>query len=224
MDRLAVKKIYLSTLPAQTAQLNEGSGKFYCYQTSADEALELIDDLDSYENKEHTCTIFVTERARVTYRLSLKKEIKTAIHKTLVFKLTGQEASVDAQIRILGTTSDKITLKTVQEHLAPRAYSECTIKAVLDQEAVLSCTSFIIVAQEAQHTTARQVNKNILLGSKARVISVPQLEIEAHEVSCKHGAAVSQLGEEQFFYLQSRGLSGQDARQLLINAFLDEAA
>lgn len=80
----------------------------------------------------------------------------------------------------------------------------------------------VFVPKAAQLTDAGQLNRNLLLSPRARVDTKPQLEITADNVKCSHGATVSQLDDEEVFYLQSRGLDAKDARNLLINAFAAE--
>jgi len=80
----------------------------------------------------------------------------------------------------------------------------------------------VLVPKAAQLTDAGQLNRNLLLSPKARVDTKPQLEIIADNVKCSHGATVSQLEDEEVFYLRSRGLDETDARNLLINAFAAE--
>ena len=80
----------------------------------------------------------------------------------------------------------------------------------------------IHVAKTAQHTIADQINKNIMLSSTAKAIAVPQLEIETNDVCCKHGAAISDLNDEHFFYLQSRGLDKDQTKQMLVSGFLKQ--
>jgi Fe-S cluster assembly protein SufD len=80
----------------------------------------------------------------------------------------------------------------------------------------------VFVPKPAQMTNASQLNRNLLLSPKARVDTKPELQITADNVKCSHGATVSQLEAEEIFYLCSRGLTENDARQLLINAFVAE--
>lgn len=80
----------------------------------------------------------------------------------------------------------------------------------------------ILVPRPAQLTDASQLNRNLLLSTKARVDTKPQLEITADNVKCAHGATVSQLEDDEIFYLQSRGINQDDSRRLLINAFAAE--
>ena len=85
--------------------------------------------------------------------------------------------------------------------------------------AVGSFRGRIRVEQAAQLTDSEQLSRSILLSDKARVWSVPSLEIIADDVQCTHGATVSDLSEEELFYLRSRGLSRASARNLLMYAF-----
>jgi Fe-S cluster assembly scaffold protein SufB len=88
-----------------------------------------------------------------------------------------------------------------------------------------STTSFrgrIRVEQDAQQTDAQQLSRSILLTDKARAWSVPSLEIIADDVKCSHGTTVSDLSEEELFYLTSRGIGRNTARKLLMYAFASD--
>ncbi|RMF25201.1 MAG: Fe-S cluster assembly protein SufD [Cyanobacteria bacterium J083] len=80
----------------------------------------------------------------------------------------------------------------------------------------------VLVPQAAQMTNAAQLNRNLLLSNQARIDTKPELQITADNVKCSHGATVSQLEAEEIFYLQSRGLTAANARNLLIDAFAAE--
>ncbi|MEA5550163.1 Fe-S cluster assembly protein SufD [Anabaena cylindrica UHCC 0172] len=80
----------------------------------------------------------------------------------------------------------------------------------------------VFVPKPAQLTNAAQLNRNLLLSPKSRIDTKPQLEITADNVKCAHGATVSQLEDDQIFYLQSRGIDEGNARKLLVNAFAAE--
>lgn len=80
----------------------------------------------------------------------------------------------------------------------------------------------VFVPKPAQLTNASQLNRNLVLSPKGRVDTKPELQITADNVKCSHGATVSQLEAEEIFYLRSRGLTEDDARQLLIDAFVAE--
>jgi Fe-S cluster assembly protein SufD len=95
-------------------------------------------------------------------------------------------------------------------------------KCIVDDRAHAIFNGKVFVPQAAQQTNAGQLNRNLLLSSKARIDTKPQLEITADNVKCSHGATVSQLEDDEIFYLQSRGLDVETAKILLINAFAVE--
>lgn len=104
----------------------------------------------------------------------------------------------------------------------PNGISNQLHKCIVDDHAHAVFNGKVFVPQAAQLTNAGQLNRNLLLSPKARVDTKPQLEITADNVKCAHGATVSQLDDEEVFYLQSRGLNEIDARNLLIEAFVAE--
>ncbi len=80
----------------------------------------------------------------------------------------------------------------------------------------------ILVREGAQQTDAGQSCRGLLLSDRARIDAKPQLEIFADDVKCAHGAAIGQLDPDETFYLQTRGLSNERARNLLTYAFAAE--
>ncbi len=82
----------------------------------------------------------------------------------------------------------------------------------------------IIVRPDAQKTDAMQTNKNLLLSKEALVNSEPALEIFADDVKCRHGSTIGQLDAAAMFYLRSRGIGEQEARDLLVYAFASDVA
>lgn len=105
------------------------------------------------------------------------------------------------------------------DHAEPAAVSHQLHKCIVDGKARAIFNGQIHVAPGAQATDARQQSRNLLLSEAARVDTKPQLEIYADDVKCSHGAAVGQLDPEELFYLQSRGLNAEDARNLLTYGF-----
>ncbi len=104
----------------------------------------------------------------------------------------------------------------------PYGKSQQLHKTIVGDKAHSIFNGKIIVPKAAQLTDASQLNRNLLLSSKARVDTKPQLEITADNVKCAHGATVSQLEDDEIFYLQSRGIDENAARHLLIDAFATE--
>ncbi|HYN84096.1 MAG TPA: Fe-S cluster assembly protein SufD [Pyrinomonadaceae bacterium] len=108
------------------------------------------------------------------------------------------------------------------DHQSPRCTSHQNYKGILDGRSRAVFNGSVFVRRDAQQTDAFQSNKNLLLSPEARVDTKPQLEIFADDVKCAHGATVGQLEEEELFYLTSRGLHPDLARNLLTYGFAEE--
>jgi Fe-S cluster assembly protein SufD len=108
------------------------------------------------------------------------------------------------------------------DHRRPHGTSHQLYKGILDGKSRAVFNGKVFVHKGAQQTDARQTNRNLLLSNEARVDTKPQLEIFADDVKCAHGATVGQLEEEELFYLASRGLDPDIARNLLTYGFAEE--
>jgi Fe-S cluster assembly protein SufD len=112
---------------------------------------------------------------------------------------------------------------TVVSHDAPHCASRQTVKHVLAGHARGVFQGKIEVARAAQKTDGYQMNQALLLSPDAEIDCKPQLEIYADDVKCSHGATIGELDAEQLFYLVSRGIPQDQARAMLVRAFLSEA-
>jgi Fe-S cluster assembly protein SufD len=108
------------------------------------------------------------------------------------------------------------------DHRQPHCTSHQLYKGILDGKSRAVFNGKVFVRPNAQQTDAKQTNRNLLLSNDARVDTKPQLEIFADDVKCAHGATVGQLEEEELFYLASRGLDVDLARNLLTYGFAEE--
>jgi Fe-S cluster assembly protein SufD len=111
---------------------------------------------------------------------------------------------------------------TSLDHAMPHCTSHELYKGILAGRSKAVFNGRIIVRIDAQKTDAKQTNRALLLSDEATINSNPQLEIFADDVKCTHGAAVGQLDEEAMFYLQARGLTRIEARDMLLHAFAGE--
>ena len=108
------------------------------------------------------------------------------------------------------------------EHAVPHCTSDELFKYVLRDDSRGVFTGRILVAQDAQKTQAYQNNRNLLLSPTARMQSKPQLEIYADDVKCSHGMTTGQLSADALFYMRQRGISLEEARLMLSNAFAED--
>ena len=142
-------------------------------------------------------------------------------NETLVqLKDEGAETEINAAYLMDGWATLDTT--TNVEHLAPHTYSHQLIKGVVSGNAKGVFQGKIHIAPNAIGTEGNQLHKALLLSDNAEVDVKPELEIYADDVKCSHGAASGELDEEQLFYMRSRGIGIEEAKQLLIDAYLDE--
>ncbi|HWC14678.1 MAG TPA: Fe-S cluster assembly protein SufD [Actinomycetota bacterium] len=112
--------------------------------------------------------------------------------------------------------------RTLQSHNDAHATSDLLYKGALKDRARSEYSGLIKVLPGAQGTDAYQANRNLVLSENAMARSIPQLEIEANEVRCTHGATVSPVEEEHLFYLMSRGIDRVTAQKLIVFGFFGE--
>ncbi|HSE30330.1 MAG TPA: Fe-S cluster assembly protein SufD [Pyrinomonadaceae bacterium] len=139
---------------------------------------------------------------------------------SVVLDHEGAECWVDG-LYIVGADQHADT-HSVIDHKQPHCNSHQLYKGILDGNGRAVFNGKIFVRHGAQKTDAIQTNKNLLLSSRARVDTKPQLEIFADDVKCAHGAAVGQLNPEELFYLYTRGINPTLARNLLTYGFAEE--
>ncbi len=134
----------------------------------------------------------------------------------------GEGARGDVQGVFFASGRQQMDFNTVQNHLKGHTESNLNLKGAVGDSARSSFRGVIHIIPQAQETNAYQINKNLLLSRQAHADSNPVLEIEANEVHCSHGATAGPVDKEQLFYLESRGLSPQAARQLIVEGYFNE--
>ena len=108
---------------------------------------------------------------------------------------------------------------TTIHHAKPHCDSHELYKGILDDRSHAVFNGKIVVAVDAQKTDAKQTSKALLLSEDAQINTKPELEIFADDVKCTHGATIGQLDADALFYLRTRGLGAEQARDVLIHAF-----
>ncbi len=129
----------------------------------------------------------------------------------------GAECALDGLFVVGG--KQHVDHHTTIDHAAPHCNSHQLYKGVLDGESGGVFNGKIIVRKDAQKTDAIQNNNNLLLSRKAEIDTKPQLQIDANDVRCTHGATIGQLSKEALFYVRARGIAETQARSLLTYAF-----
>ena len=140
----------------------------------------------------------------------------------LDLSLSGEGAECQCYGCVIADKQQHVDNNTLITHHAPHCSSNELYKYVLDDHATGAFAGRVLVEHGAQKTTSQMTNQNLCATGEARMYTQPMLEIYADDVKCAHGSTVGQLNDAALFYMQQRGISLQEARMLLQNAFINE--
>ena len=137
-------------------------------------------------------------------------------------ELLGAGATNELRTTFLGSGNQVHDFRTRQYHVGARTTSTLLSKGAVADHSRSVYTGLIEIEKGAKRTDARQTNHNLLLSPHAHADSVPNLDIRENDVMCAHASSVGPLDELQRWYLESRGVSRDDAQRLLIQGFFYE--
>ena len=123
---------------------------------------------------------------------------------------------------VIADKQQHVDNNTLITHKVPHCTSNELYKYVLDDKAIGAFAGRVLVEHGAQKTTSQMTNQNLTATKEARMYTQPMLEIYADDVKCAHGSTVGQLNDAALFYMRQRGISLQEAKMLLQNAFINE--
>ena len=123
---------------------------------------------------------------------------------------------------VIADKQQHVDNNTLIIHKAPHCTSKELYKYVLDDKATGAFAGRVLVEHGAQKTSSQMTNQNLTATKEARMYTQPMLEIYADDVKCAHGSTVGQLNDAALFYMRQRGISLDEAKLLLQNAFINE--
>jgi Fe-S cluster assembly protein SufD len=135
----------------------------------------------------------------------------------------GERSRCELDGAFLLSGRQEANILTTVDHQAPGGETREIFKGVATGRAHGAFQGRITVRPGAQKVDAHQLSRNLVLSPRAAIDTKPELEIYADDVKCSHGAAVGDLDEAALFYLRTRGIPGDAARRMLIEAFVTEA-
>jgi Fe-S cluster assembly protein SufD len=136
--------------------------------------------------------------------------------------MLGLGSENELRTTFLGSGQQVHDFRTHQLHVAGRSHCTLLSKGAVADESRSVYTGLIEIEKGAKRTDARQTNHNLLLSPSAHADSVPNLDIKENDVMCAHASSVGPLDELQRWYLESRGVSRNDAERLMIQGFFNE--
>ena len=135
---------------------------------------------------------------------------------------SGEGAECQCYGCVIADKQQHVDNNTLITHKVPHCTSNELYKYVLDDKAVGAFAGRVLVEHGAQKTTSQMTNQNLTATKEARMYTQPMLEIYADDVKCAHGSTVGQLNDAALFYMRQRGISLEEAKMLLQNAFINE--
>ena len=128
-----------------------------------------------------------------------------------------------ANVSLLNKSQHVSDENVLINHNGYECKSRQVFKSVLDKDSTSIVRGKIFVAPNAQKTDGYQSSRSLLLHENSKFLCKPELEIYADDVICSHGSTSSSLDGETYFYLLSRGVHKNKAREMLVTAFITEA-
>jgi Fe-S cluster assembly protein SufB len=106
-------------------------------------------------------------------------------------------------------------------HCAPHTSSRIVSKSISRGGGRASYRGLVKVEKGAHHVKSNVVCDALILDAQSRSDTYPYIECDEQDVSIGHEASVSKIGEEQLFYLTSRGLSEAEASTMIVSGFIE---
>jgi Fe-S cluster assembly protein SufD len=136
--------------------------------------------------------------------------------------LMGRSAESNLLAVYFGDAAQMLDFRTLQDHAAPYTQSNLLFKGAVEDQARSVYSGLIRIREEAGRSEAYQTNRNLVLTEGAGAESIPNLEILNNDVKCSHASAVGSIDEDQLYYLESRGVSPEEAERLIVLGFFDD--
>ena len=136
-----------------------------------------------------------------------------------VMKGSGARAE-DVEI-VFGTNNQSFDISSNLDHIGFSSRGKVLVKSIVKDTAKSLFKGMIKIRKDAQASESYLAGHAILLNKGAQADAIPGLEIETNEVKATHSASVSQIDEEQIFYLMCKGLDRESAKREIINGFVE---
>ncbi len=204
---------------------NNNSAQNHLIEIKLESKVELTHGLISLgEEKESSsiCTLAVGQSEKSKYSLnSIHHGWDYARFEPRIIQSEGDASTIIKGLQVT-KSKEQIATHSLIRFEGPNGKLDQLQKAVASEYSHCIFNGSIEVPQQAQQTEAAQLSRNLLLSKRARIDTKPELEIVADDVRCTHGATVSQLQDEELFYLLSRGIDNTHANSLLLKGYYDE--
>ena len=142
---------------------------------------------------------------------------------TLESNLNGEGSRAETTALAFPNHHQNFDTQTRQLHSVPHTTANSVFKQVLDDQSQLGFRGGIRTIKAAQHTDSFLQVHTLYLNEASKADTLPYLDVDANDVRCSHGATTGMIDKDQIFYLMSRGLSRQEAEEMIVAGFFEEA-
>jgi len=170
----------------------------------------------------HICTEQIHQEMNSNFKINTITLSGGLVRNNINITVAGENCETHMNGAVITKDNQHIDNHTFVDHQVANCFSNENYKYVLADKSTGVFNGRVIVQKDAQKINAYQNNGNILLSDQATINSKPELEIYADDVKCSHGSTTGQLDENAIFYLESRGISKEKAKKLLVSAFIGE--
>lgn len=158
----------------------------------------------------------ITQKQEENSKLNIALQLYSINQTVLLFNtdLIGETSSIDKRVFIKAQNST-VDSEVKINHDAPRTNANMVVNGTLENSKLINENN-IKIKKQAPNSNGYEHSKFILLDDTSTAVSIPNLEIANNDVSCSHGSTISSLNEQELFYLQSRGITKQNAIDLIM--------
>lgn len=208
-DHAADDRNFLATQVIEAYVGNNASLDLYCME-------------ETHHKNVRVSNVYIDQQAnsRVNHNVITLHNGTTRNKLDLTF--SGEGAECQCYGCVIADKQQHVDNNTLITHRVPHCTSNELYKYVLDDKSTGAFAGRVLVEHGAQKTSSQMTNQNLTATKEARMYTQPMLEIYADDVKCAHGSTVGQLNDAALFYMRQRGISLEEAKVLLQNAFINE--
>ena len=168
----------------------------------------------------HKINLFLNKQAH--FKGHSIAEQTNMIRENVFGQLNEKESNLEWYVITNLVKDNQVHRNIIIHHLASHTTSRQVFKNVLQDNSISSVSGNIIIGKDIAQVDANQLMNNLILSDTSKANCRPNIQIFSDDVKCSHGVTMGQMNKDQIFYLQSRGISITQAKQILVKAFLKE--
>lgn len=208
---------YYLSAPLEGQIFHDGGAELYLYPHARLSYAVLHDWQDNIFNVSNY-RVLMERDSQLDWMVGLcGSRISKAHYETL---LLGEGADCRMSGIMFGSKRNHLDVFTLMDHISPHTVANLLYKGVVRDRARAIFQGNIKIRREALQTDSYLANRNLVLSNRARVDTMPRLEIDNNDVRASHGASVGYVEESEIFYLMSRGIPRKEAEKMIVEAFL----